>query len=204
MLNQNELFTIIPQSDYVRMPWKNGLGETLEIAVCCENGEVLYRISKAAVVEDGVFSDFNGLNRTLVLLSGQGMQLTHKNDDAEHCHDLTQPLSMAKFAGGDTTHATLTNGIIEDLNIMTREGRAVSNVTSVIAPASPNYVNSDKSLFDGFYANSDCELLIESEQGLIKVWLNSQQTARFYRVANVTVSSGCGVFINIVRVNSMS
>ncbi len=200
MLNQNELFTIIPQSDYVRMPWKNGLGETLEIAVCRDNDEVLYRVSQAAVVEDGVFSDFSGLHRTLVLLSGEGMLLTHKNKDAEHSHDLKQPLAVAKFAGGDVTHATLANGKIEDLNIMVREGQATSRVVARFAPDSFHINFEEDSLFNAFYANNDCHLIIESYGSRVSIQVQSQQTILFREPVKFDIFTGSGVVINITKV----
>ncbi len=197
MLNHNEAFTIIPQSDYRRMPWKNGLGETLEIVACRANDELLYRVSQAAVVEDGVFSDFSGLHRTLVLLSGQGMLLTHTDGNTERCHDLTQPLSMAKFAGGDVTHATLANGKIEDLNIMVREGRATSSVVARFAPDSFHINVEQDTLFNAFYANSDCSLMIELHGSRISVQVESQHTILFREPVKFDLFTGSGVVITI-------
>ncbi len=197
MHNQNELYTIIPQSDYLRMPWKNGLGETLEIAVHRENDEVQYRVSQAAVVEDGVFSDFSGLHRTLVLLQGQGMLLTHQSDEKTYSHDLKQPLAIANFAGGDVTHATLADGKIEDLNIMVREGKVTSNVEALFAPASFVVDHSDQTLFSAFYANSDCILALESQSGSLEVRVNSQDTVHFHHSVKANLLEGMGVSINI-------
>ncbi len=197
MSEHSELFTILPQSEYLRMPWKNGLGETLEIAVSRENDQVLYRVSQAAVVEDGVFSDFSGLNRTLVLLKGQGMLLTHRNGPNECQHDLIQPLSIAHFAGGDLTYAELANGPIEDLNIMVREGKATSRVEALSCSESFFAENPGNKLFSGFYANSDCELLLESEIEKMRVSVSSQDTVLIHQPVKVTVNDGSGVAINI-------
>ncbi len=198
MHNQNELYSIIPQSDYLRMPWKNGLGETLEIAVHRENDEVQYRVSQAAVVEDGVFSDFSGLHRTLVLLQGQGMLLTHQNDDKAYSHDLKQPLAIAKFAGGDVTHASLSDGKIEDLNIMVRESKVASTVEALFAPASFMVEITNNTRFSAFYANSDCLLSLESQSESLEVRVNSQDTLRFHQSLKVTLIEGMGVSIGIV------
>ncbi|CAE6948427.1 HutD family protein [Vibrio sp. B1FLJ16] len=197
MLNHTDLYSIIPQSDYLRMPWKNGLGETLEIAVHREKDEVQYRVSQAAVVEDGVFSDFSGLHRTLVLLQGNGMLLTHQNGAKTYSHDLQQPLAIANFAGGDVTHASLSNGKIEDLNIMVREGKVTSTVEAVFSPASFSVEHLDKTLFSAFYANSDCILALESQSESLEVRVRSQDTLRFHESLKATLLEGMGVSISI-------
>ncbi len=197
MLNHSDLYDIIPQSDYLRMPWKNGLGETLEIAVHRENDEVQYRVSQAAVVEDGVFSDFNGLHRTLVLLQGHGMLLTHQNDEKTYRHDLKQPLSIANFSGGDVTHASLTDGKIEDLNIMVREGKVTSTVEALFSPTSFKIENTDSTQFSAFYANSDCILVLESQSESLEVRVNSQDTLHFHQSLKATLLKGMGVSIGI-------
>lgn len=197
MLNHSDLYSIIPQSDYLRMPWKNGLGETLEIAVHREHDEVQYRVSQAAVVENGVFSDFSGLHRTLVLLQGKGMLLTHQNGDKTYSHDLQQPLAIANFAGGDVTHASLSEGKIEDLNIMVREGKVTSAVEAVFSPASFVVEHSDKTLFSAFYANSDCVLSLESQSVLLDVHVKSQDTVRFHHSLKANLLEGMGVSISI-------
>jgi len=201
MSNHSNLFSVVPQSDYLRMPWKNGLGETLEIAVSRENDEVLYRVSQAAVVEDGAFSDFSGLHRTLVLLKGNGMLLSHKNVQKEYQHNLEQVLSVAHFAGGDSTYATLSNGAIEDLNIMVREGKAGSDVQAVFSPASFDVSRDSHSLFTGFYANSDCVLTLDFASELHTIKLQSQSMLMFSHTAKVTLESGSGVAISIYSID---
>ncbi len=198
MLNHSELYCIIPQSDYLRMPWKNGLGETLEIVVSRENDEVQYRVSQAAVVEDGVFSDFSGLHRTLVLLQGQGMLLTHQSDEKTYSHDLKQPLAIAKFAGGDVTHASLSNGKIEDLNIMVREGKVTSTVEALFAPTAFIVEHTNNTLFSAFYANSDCVLVLESQSESLEVQVKSQDTVCFQNSLQARLLEGMGVSINII------
>ena len=200
MSNHSNLFSVVPQSDYLRMPWKNGLGETLEIVVSRENDEVLYRISQAAVVEDGAFSDFSGLHRTLVLLKGNGMLLFHKNAQKEYQHNLEQVLSVAHFAGGDSTYATLSNGAIEDLNIMVREGKAGSDVQAIFSPTSFDVSGDSHTLFTGFYANSDCVLALDFASERHTVKLQSQSMLLFSHTAKVTLESGSGVAISIYSI----
>ena len=60
------------------MPWKNGQGETVEIARS-PDGEGLddfdWRVSVAPVVADGAFSMFPGIERTIAVIEGSGMAL---------------------------------------------------------------------------------------------------------------------------------
>ncbi|MCD7111166.1 HutD family protein [Rhizobium sp. DKSPLA3] len=114
--------TVLRNSDHRRMPWKNGGGETVEIAVFPADASIEtfgWRISMASVQTDGPFSVFPGVDRTLSILDGHGMVLdisgrapvTLTADDAPHA-----------FPADAATEATLVDGAITDLNIMTRRG----------------------------------------------------------------------------------
>lgn len=114
--------------DYKRMPWKNGKGETVEIAVFPPGASMdafEWRISMASVVNDGAFSLFPEIDRTLSILSGQGMSLTI--DDAAPVL-LTMDSDPLRFAADVPVDATLVDGAITDLNVMTRRGRFAHSV----------------------------------------------------------------------------
>ena len=64
---------LLRSSDYKRMPWKNGGGETIEIMVsppAADFTSMDWRLSMATVASDGPFSSFPGIDRTLSVLSG--------------------------------------------------------------------------------------------------------------------------------------
>jgi environmental stress-induced protein Ves len=106
--------------DYRRMPWKNGGGETTEIAVFPENAGLAdfdWRISMATVASDGPFSVFPGIDRTLSILDGAGMSLFIEGREAVVLTTKSQPLP---FPADAPTSATLVDGPITDLNVMTR------------------------------------------------------------------------------------
>ncbi len=110
---------IISPKQYNTIKWKNGLGETTELAIS-EGGDVDHfdwRLSIATVSEDGFFSDFSGYSRNLVLISGQGIVLEH---DGAKVDCLDKLLDMASFDGGCKTYGKLTSGTIKDFNIMTK------------------------------------------------------------------------------------
>jgi uncharacterized protein len=105
--------------DFQSMPWRNGLGHTIEIRTGYrpQSNQFAWRLSMADVVSDGQFSDFSGYDRTLLLLQGQGMTLDHSSGN---CDKLVKRLQAAHFRGDEETHATLHDGPIKDFNIMSQ------------------------------------------------------------------------------------
>ncbi|MDR8729612.1 HutD/Ves family protein [Burkholderia pseudomultivorans] len=108
----------------VASPWKNGGGVTREIAAFPPGAALdafAWRVSVADVGAAGPFSRFDGIDRTLVLLSGAGMTLAAA-DGARHVLDA--PLARADFAGETAIDATLHDGPTRDFNLMTRRSAA--------------------------------------------------------------------------------
>ena len=102
------------------MPWKNGKGETVEIAVFPPSASIDgfdWRISMATVAEDGPFSIFPGIDRTLAVLEGNGMVLAIDGRAPALLTTQSAPLS---FPADIPVTATLDHGAITDLNVMTR------------------------------------------------------------------------------------
>ena len=194
--NNHSNYHLTTQNDYKRMPWKNGLGETLEIYLSEDESSQRYRISQAAVKDDGVFSNFEGLHRTLVLLSGQGMQLSHtstKGNIAEHC--LKSPLDMARFAGGDETFATLSNGNIEDLNIMVRETDTKAVVSACFAPFDWEVNPHKDRLLTAFYANQTCTITVNETENVV---LEKNSFLNIKQNGTLCLMEGTGVFIEVL------
>lgn len=122
---------ILRAADHRRMPWKNGGGETLEIAVHPPEaglGDFAWRLSMALVTVDGPFSAFAAVDRTIALLEGDGLEL---GVDGRARQVLTPASPPWSFAGDVPTEARLTGGPIRDLNAMTRRGRATHRVERV-------------------------------------------------------------------------
>ena len=118
---------IIRAADCKVMPWKNGGGTTTEIAVAPDGASLDdfdWRISVATIAADGPFSVFAGIDRSITLLSGDGVLL-----HGEHgTHRLDQPLVPFAFDGETPIRATLLGGASEDFNVMTRRGRCRADV----------------------------------------------------------------------------
>jgi environmental stress-induced protein Ves len=120
---------ILRAENYRRMRWKNGGGETAEIAVYPEGAgldDFGWRVSMAKVEAGGPFSAFPGVDRTLSILEGEGIVL-----DIEGRQPVTLTAASApyNFPADAATNAELLGGPIIDLNVMTRRGRYAHRVT---------------------------------------------------------------------------
>lgn len=113
---------ILRATDHRRMPWKNGRGETVEIAIWPEGAGLDgfdWRISMAGVTEDGDFSIFPGIDRSLAVLTGDGVELQVQGSGL---HRLTVDSPPLSFAADVPVSARLLGQPITDLNVMTRRG----------------------------------------------------------------------------------
>jgi len=101
------------------MPWKNGAGTTIEIAVFPKEATLdnfIWRVSRAQVVSDGEFSCFDDMDRSLALLNGVGMRLI--SDGV--VQQVDKKNNIVTFSGSAKTHAELISGPINDFNLMSR------------------------------------------------------------------------------------
>lgn len=111
---------LIDRAQLRQMPWKNGAGLTIELAMAPATASLdnfQWRISSAQVSGDGAFSRFASVDRSLALLAGAGLRL--------QCAQaapllVTAQAPVVTFAGEQAIHAELLDGPITDLNIMTR------------------------------------------------------------------------------------
>lgn len=108
---------LIPANDYRRERWRNGAGWTREICRVPERDDWHWRLSIAEIERDAPFSTFPGVDRELVLLSGNGLRL--RFDDGE-IHQLDPPHGHLRFSGDRTVTGELIDGRTEDFNLMWR------------------------------------------------------------------------------------
>lgn len=102
-------------ADYTRQPWKNGKGTTTELYRVMKDGQLLARLSRASVVEDGAFSLFPGVERNLTVLTGAGFRLTGPGINLR-----CDPLVPVAFPGDLPVSASETgNRRSDDFNVMT-------------------------------------------------------------------------------------
>ena len=104
-------------------PWKNGGGSTREIA-CWPPGAGMgnfgWRVSIATIAADGPFSIFGGIDRSIMLLDGDGVRL--RSGDGHIDHPLDQPYQPFAFSGDAEIDCRLLGGASSDFNVMTRRG----------------------------------------------------------------------------------
>ena len=114
---------IIRAADCLVMPWKNGGGTTTEIAVAPAGASLDdfdWRISMAHVGQDGPFSAFPGVDRTLSVLTGSGITLAFGDGERVRLDRTSAP---CPFAADRAVEGLLVDGPIDDLNVMSRRGR---------------------------------------------------------------------------------
>lgn len=98
--------------------WRNGGGETREIISWPQGtAEFDWRASIATIAADGPFSAFPGIDRSITLLSGEGVYLS---DGGQLNHRLSTVGAPFAFSGDLSLSAHLLGGMTMDFNLMTR------------------------------------------------------------------------------------
>ena len=128
------------------MPWKNGMGSTTEIAIHPADAKLDdfdWRVSMAQVASDGPFSSFASIDRTLLVLEGNGIALSVAGQpdvriDRETIHS---------FPGDQPTSARLIAGPIIDLNVMSRRTNVTHDVRRIKFAQSQDFIISAQTIF---------------------------------------------------------
>ncbi|MEO5624163.1 MAG: HutD family protein [Dokdonella sp.] len=135
---------LIAGRDCARTRWKNGGGWTTELArdvytggdgvsaaSAAANGLIgsafNWRVSIAQIECDGPFSVFPGIERDLLLLEGNGIELDI--GDAPPIR-LAQRFGQVHFAGEASVQCRLLAGPTRDFNVMTRRDRVCAEVVA--------------------------------------------------------------------------
>lgn len=173
-------------ADYRQMLWKNGAGYTVELARSAgENLDTFdWRISMADVKSAGDFSRFNGMQRILTVLEGQGIEL-YIDDEYE---SLTT-LQSVQFSGESATRCELIDGPIRDFNLIYDPKQFHARLQWYFEPTKTEIFSSADLIFifnqstelldieiDGqvFQLQHQESLYIEQEKSLKNVVLNPQ------------------------------
>ena len=126
---------IIRLADCPPQPWKNGMGQTREIAVQPSAGDsqdFLWRVSIAQVNSAAPFSTFPGVDRVIALLEGAGFSMAFDNGQV---HDLTTPFKPFAFPGEAHVSVQLAGGPTSDFNLMVRRAFASGGLRAMRGPA---------------------------------------------------------------------
>lgn len=114
---------IVRFADCPPSPWKNGGGITRQLLIrpaAANLDDFALRVSVADVDSDGPFSRFDGIDRTLTLLEGGGLQLQR---DGAPLATLQTDSPLLHFAGEWPISSRRLAGKVRDFNIMTRRSR---------------------------------------------------------------------------------
>lgn len=119
-------------------------------------------MSIAELSQSSAFSRFDGIDRIITLLDGDGVRM--QSADGAVDHQLSTPLKPFAFRGEHTLDATLLGGPSRDFNVMSRRATTVAELlilraqsTLAEAPGGVLYVargewrveNAERSLSDG-------------------------------------------------------
>jgi environmental stress-induced protein Ves len=108
-------------------PWRNGAGWTRTVCAHAVDGEVLWRISVADITGAGAFSQFEGMERTAVMVQGGRLKLSN----AEVQFDFDGMGAKIQFPGEWSLDCSAPATATQLLNIMVRRGRAQAQVEVV-------------------------------------------------------------------------
>jgi uncharacterized protein len=109
------VITPLDPERYVRTPWKNGGGVTVDIAA---DGDV-WRFSRTPIVMPGAFSDYTGFDRAQVLVSGSVLVLRTPTGEI----DVRRPFRPVRFAGETPITSRLEAGPVEVVNLLGERSR---------------------------------------------------------------------------------
>ncbi len=105
-------------ADYRDMPWKNGGGVTRELWKLphpTDASRFLVRLSIASVAASGPFSLFPGVDRVLMLLEGDGLELSREGGAPVRLDTRWRPYA---FPGDVAVDCRLLGGLVRDFNLM--------------------------------------------------------------------------------------
>lgn len=186
--------TLLDPATARAMPWKNGGGSTVELAISPVGADLedfAWRISTAQVAVDGAFSSFPGIDRSLAVLAGNGVCLQRADGQREM---LLSGGAIAVFGGEEAISAQLLDGPITDLNLMTRRGvwkhelqllewqgeQALQNDAEILLlwNAAPEALHYQLPAGDQQVLAAHSGVLLENEQG--RLTLESDQPSLLY------------------------
>lgn len=185
---------------YRRVPWKNGLGTTLEIATdaAVPGGPWSWRLSLADVPSRAPFSMFPGIDRHLAVLDGAGMTIERVEQRAvEAAHT---PIAIPRegrafeFAGEESCIGEPIGPDVRDANLMLDRRRWRGSL-EILRTASEYSVATDADLTLVFAAQGICFLPSETkDESLI---LSEGSTVLLEGHATIVASTGTFVVARI-------
>ncbi len=116
------MIRILRAADRRRIPWRNGGGEAEDIAVEPPGASwdgMAWRIGRAWIAASGPFSSFPGIDRTFLVVEGDGVELSPAGLPPVRL-DPSQP--PYRFPGDVATGCRLLGGPVVAFNVMSDRG----------------------------------------------------------------------------------
>lgn len=115
---------VVTQEQQRTMPWRNGGGVTRELLVeppgATFDTGFIYRLSIADIEKDGPFSELPGIDRSMVVIEGAGLELEFPMGRREE----VAPYGVFRFPGEVPCTGHLKSGPVRDVNAMTARLKA--------------------------------------------------------------------------------
>lgn len=178
--------------EHLKMPWKNGLGITREVIskpASDGSGGFDWRISLATVGASGPFSVFAGIDRTIAVLEGDGMQLMVDERREPPLLAASPPFT---FSGDAEVQADCLGGETLDLNVMSRRGVLVHRMTKIDVRAAQRLSMSKDTVAIVFRGDAVVEIdSMRSDVGLGDVLIGDQTP---FELAVTPVGFDCALY----------
>lgn len=171
-------------ADRVFRPWKNGGGQTAEIAVSPTGAgfdDFDWRISTAVVAASGPFSEFAGVDRVLAVVEGGAMVLSLGGQE----HRLDAGSAPFAFPGDVPVTARVEGEPLLDFNVMVRRPLRASVSRGPLDPARREADT-----------RARLALLLEDRSGLARLDLVDLGNAQPARVAALTGAQVLDVWVH--------
>lgn len=116
--------------------WKNGGGSTKQLLIWPKGANLSnfdFRISIATISSDGPFSLFQGIDRQLFILEGEGVKLHIKGNDLGQSDEIILRPNDPPFcfSGETQIESKLLDKQILDFNVMTRRGNYTAKIERI-------------------------------------------------------------------------
>ena len=142
------------------MHWANGMGVTTEIAVFPADAgldDFHWRVSVARMVEDTSFSTLPGIDRTLVVVDGAGIDLAIGSEEPRRLGPFSEPF---RFRGDVPTSGHLVDGPVSNFNVMTNRQSEDHHVERVVVSGTAALLTTGVTIIYAIHA------LVANESGL--------------------------------------
>ncbi|KAL0081625.1 hypothetical protein F4703DRAFT_1868243 [Phycomyces blakesleeanus] len=151
--------SLVPETDYRKQAWKNGLGTTTEIAIYPPNTDFkkdpfLWRLSVTETRSDSTFCIFPGYDCTMIVLpnkKSEAPSLLLRHQDTEALINV-KPLFPYTWEGQWTTSCRITNGPISSIHFMLNKSFGTAQSKVITIGASATEAEDNKILMVGAFA----------------------------------------------------